>query len=138
MEKKKRKRRTKAEIEAAKVNESQGLGDTVEKVLEATGIAKVAKWLLGEDCGCEERKQKLNELFPYKKPLCLLEDEFQYLDEFFSKNTARIKPSEQSRLLTIHNRVFQERNEPTTCSTCWVNYLNKLRKVHQTYIASNI
>ncbi len=41
-----RKRRTKAEILAA---ESKGLGDTVEKVLEATGVAKVAKWLLGED-----------------------------------------------------------------------------------------
>ena len=40
-----RKRRTKAEILAA---ESKGLGDTVEKVLEVTGVAKVAKWLLGE------------------------------------------------------------------------------------------
>ena len=55
-----RKRRTKAEILAA---ESKGLGDTVEKVLEATGISKVAKWILGEDCGCDERKAKLNELY---------------------------------------------------------------------------
>ena len=137
MEKKKRKRRTKAEIEAAKANESQGLGDTVEKVLEATGISKIAKWILGEDCGCDERKQKLNELFPYKKPLCLEEDEYQYLQEFFHKNTTRIRPSEQSRLLAIHNRVFQERNEPTTCSSCWVNYLNKLRKVYNTYDNAN-
>ena len=55
-----RKRRTKAEILAAKINEeaektnvtvepSKGLGDTVEKFLEVTGVAKVAKWLLGED-----------------------------------------------------------------------------------------
>ena len=41
-----RKRRTKAEILAA---QSEGLGDTVEKVLEVTGVAKVAKWVLGED-----------------------------------------------------------------------------------------
>ena len=71
-----RKRRTKAEILAAK---SEGLGDTVEKVLEATGVSKVAKWLLGEDCGCDERKAKLNELFPYRKPLCLQKDELVYL-----------------------------------------------------------
>lgn len=134
MEKKKRKRRTKAEIEASKiVNESQGLGDTVEKVLEATGIAKVAKWIMGEDCGCEERKQKLNELFPYKKPLCLQEDEYTYLTEFFSRGTNRIKPTEQQQLLRIYNRVFKERQEPTTCSSCWQNILNKLIKVHAEY-----
>ena len=45
---------------------SKGLGDTVEKITKATGIDKVAKFILGEDCGCEERKQKLNKLFPYK------------------------------------------------------------------------
>lgn len=134
MEKKKRKRRTKAEMEASKVVvESQGLGDTVEKVLEATGIAKVAKWIMGEDCGCEERKQKLNELFPYKKPLCLQEDEHTYLTEFFSRETNRIKPTDQQQLLRIYNRVFKERQEPTTCSSCWQNILNKLSKVHAEY-----
>lgn len=134
MEQKKRKRRTKAQMEASKVVvESQGLGDTVEKVLEATGIAKVAKWIMGEDCGCEERKQKLNELFPYKKPLCLLEDEHIYLTEFFSRETNRIKPTDQQQLLKIHNRVFKERQEPTTCSSCWQNILNKLSKVHAEY-----
>ena len=134
MDKPKRKRRTKAQMEASKlVNESQGLGDTVEKVLEATGIAKVAKWIMGEDCGCEERKQKLNELFPYKKPLCLQEDEYTYLTEFFSRGTNRIKPTEQQQLLRIYNRVFKERQEPTTCSSCWQNILNKLSKVHAEY-----
>ena len=41
---------------------AEGLGDTIEQVLEVTKIAKVAKWILGEDCGCEERKEKLNKL----------------------------------------------------------------------------
>ena len=44
------------------VKQSEGLGDTVEKVFKATGIDKVAKFILGEDCGCEERKAKLTEL----------------------------------------------------------------------------
>ena len=125
-----RKRRTKAEILAA---QSEGLGDTVEKVLEVTGIAKVAKWLLGEDCGCDERKTKLNQIFPYKKPLCLEENEFSYLDEWFSKNTDIVRPIEQIELFKIHSRVFQVRNELTSCPTCVAERIADLRKVYNQY-----
>ena len=45
---------------------SEGLGDTIEKVFEKTGIKHVAKKALGEDCGCNKRKETLNTLFPYK------------------------------------------------------------------------
>ena len=129
-----RKRRTKAEILAAK---SEGLGDTVEKVLEATGIAKVAKWLLGEDCGCDERKAKLNELFPYRKMLCLEENEFTYLDEWFSKNTDIVRPIEQIELFKIHSRVFQVRNELTSCPTCVAERIADLRIVYNQYKEEN-
>lgn len=51
-------------------NESQGLGDTIAKLTHFTGLDivadKVAKALGQEDCGCTRRKEKLNELFPYK------------------------------------------------------------------------
>ena len=56
-------KRTK-EYKDYKASQSQGLGDDVEKVLESTGIAKLAKAILGDDCGCEERKKKLNNMFP--------------------------------------------------------------------------
>ena len=129
-----RKRRTKAEILAAK---SEGLGDTVEKVLEVTGVAKVAKWLLGEDCGCDERKEKLNELFPYRKMLCLEENEFTYLDEWFSKNTDIVRPIEQIELFKIHSRVFQVRNELTSCPTCVAERIADLRIVYNQYKEEN-
>lgn len=45
---------------------STGLGDTIEKITKATGIKKIVD-LMSDDCGCEERKQKLNKLFPYEK-----------------------------------------------------------------------
>ena len=35
---------------------SKGLGDTVEKITKATGIEKVVKFIAGEDCGCDKRK----------------------------------------------------------------------------------
>jgi len=44
---------------------SKGLGDTIDKVTEATGIKAVVKAVAGDDCGCQERKDKLNEMFPY-------------------------------------------------------------------------
>jgi len=48
---------------------SKGFGDTVEKFTTATGIKKavnaVAK-ATGKPCGCGERKDTLNRVFPYK------------------------------------------------------------------------
>ena len=125
-----RKRRTKAEILA---QESKGLGDTVEKVLEVTGIAKVAKWILGEDCRCEERKAKLNNLFRYRKPLCLEQSEFEWLEEWFKVNRNTVNPSEQGKILKIHSRIFQVRNEPTSCGPCLMQRIDELREVYNIY-----
>tara|TARA_R110002020_G_C16078638_1_gene756870 strand:+ start:366 stop:716 length:351 start_codon:yes stop_codon:yes gene_type:complete len=43
----------------------KGLGDTVAAITEATGIKKI----VGDCKGCDERQQKLNKLFPYKRDL---------------------------------------------------------------------
>ena len=49
---------------------SQGLGDTVAKITNFFGIDKVAdavaKLAGAEGCGCNERRQLLNDLFPYE------------------------------------------------------------------------
>jgi len=49
--------------------DSQGLGDTIAKITNFFGIDKVAdavaKSAGAEGCGCNERRQMLNELFPY-------------------------------------------------------------------------
>jgi len=47
--------------------ESKGLGDTIEKILSATGVKDLVKLTIGDDCGCEERKEKLNKLVPYDR-----------------------------------------------------------------------
>lgn len=60
--------------EESKINqneESRGLGDTISKVTHAVGLDKVAETLATavgkEDCGCNKRREKLNDLFPYKR-----------------------------------------------------------------------
>lgn len=120
---------------ARKKKQAEGLGDTVENILEVTGIAKVAKWVLGEDCGCEERKQKLNDLWRYKKPECLTEDEYNYLDTFFNRGTSSVKPSEQRELLKIYNRVLHEKQQPTSCGSCLRDIVNKLNQLYAIYKA---
>ena len=50
---------------------STGLGDTVEKITNATGLSALTNMLqergVIKDCGCNKRKEKLNKMFPYKK-----------------------------------------------------------------------
>lgn len=115
-------------------SQSKGLGDTVEKITEATGIKKLVKFVAGEDCGCEERKEKLNELFRYNKPECLTEEEFTYLANFFEQKKNSVTPSEQKRLLEIYNRVLRTNKAPSTCQQCWIDTINQLKRVYETYL----
>ena len=49
---------------------SRGLGDSIEKFTKATGIKSVVNKVsnaLGKDCGCDERRDSLNRVFPFKK-----------------------------------------------------------------------
>ncbi len=48
--------------------ESKGLGDTIEKITKATGIKTVVDKVsegLNIPCGCQKRKEALNNMFPY-------------------------------------------------------------------------
>jgi len=45
---------------------SIGLGDTIDKITTVTGIKKAVKKTMGNDCGCSERRDTLNRIFPYK------------------------------------------------------------------------
>ena len=120
-------------VNEIKEDVAEGLGDTLEKVFEKTGIKKLVKFIAGEDCGCDERKKKLNELFPYRKANCLTEEEYLILEDFFVKGSGEIKPSTQKSLLTVYNRVLILRQEPTSCSSCWRNIINQLKKVYNQY-----
>jgi len=113
--------------------ESKGLGDTIAKITKATGIDKVVKFIAGEDCGCDERKEKLNKLFPYAKPLCLTEDEFNTLDVYFKQNTETLTSDEQISLIAINNRVLSQRLTFSSCSSCLRDLVGKLRIIYNEY-----
>ncbi len=51
------------------MEQSKGLGDTIEKITTATGIKKVVETVAkatGKDCGCAKRRDTLNRVFPYQ------------------------------------------------------------------------
>ena len=98
-------------VRKKKSTKSKGLGDTIAKVTKVTGIEKVVKFIAGEDCGCEERRIKLNKLFPYNKPECLQEQEYTFLKEFFKLNKTSLTEQEQIQLIQISNRVLHTKRE---------------------------
>lgn len=52
------------------MEKSKGLGDSISKFTHATRLNEVAEAVARlarlDGCGCDERKQYLNELFPYE------------------------------------------------------------------------
>ena len=115
----------------------EGLGDRIEQFTKATGIKKLVKWAFGDDCGCQERKEKLNKMFPRRlKPECLEEKEYNYLKgigiDKFHAHTVIDGPMQRS-LLPIYNRVFKKRQEFSSCGTCVNGVITELRKVLTAY-----
>tara|TARA_B110000285_G_scaffold203670_1_gene239979 strand:+ start:14920 stop:15336 length:417 start_codon:yes stop_codon:yes gene_type:complete len=137
MKKKKTKVKTEKGYKEYKENfeeKSKGAGDTVAKITKATGIDKAVKFLAGEDCGCDERKDKLNNIFPYYRPNCLTEDEYNYIGEQIKTATTRIERDDVPKLLKIYNRVFNDNKAATACDQCFVNGVwAKLKTVYNQY-----
>lgn len=123
----------KAKFELENQNKSKGLGDTVEKITEATGVKKAVKALFGEDCGCDERKAKLNKIMSYKVVNCLEEDEYNYITEFLSRGRNNVTVIEQRGLLNIYNRVFNQRKQMSSCPSCVRSMIAQLRKLIENY-----
>jgi len=112
---------------------SKGLGDTVEKITTATGIKKAVKFIAGEDCGCDQRKEKLNKVFRYSKPECLTEAEFDLIRIAIETRKNKFTPEEQNQYVAIFERIFNTKVSCTPCSfakTVWAD----LVKVYNQYL----
>lgn len=116
---------------------STGLGDTVEKITKKTGIKKVVDTVfqkLEKSCGCDERKEKLNQMFRYEKPECFNEEDFNVVHEAVTTRKNKFTHEEQEKFVDIYTRVFTnlKRPECTPCSFKNEVY-NRLVKVYNTY-----
>jgi hypothetical protein len=131
----------------ARPKKQKGLGDTIEAVLTTTGIKQLFEIFVdGEDCGCDKRKEKLNELFPYRfKARCLTELEYNGWKEFietrsieyiFGKWRGDVLPKEIIFICDLYASVFS-RQTWYPCSGCspkpLINMIDKLDKVFDAY-----
>ena len=113
--------------------ESKGLGDTAAKIFKASGVQKAVKFLAGEDCGCDARQEKLNELFRYDKPKCLEESEYNLLRDSIESRKNKFTGDEQKEFIKVFERVFD--TKVVGCSSCAFKstVYNKLEQLYKTY-----
>ena len=120
------------------VKQTTGLGDVVEKVTKATGIKKVVDAVsekLGVDCGCDERKERLNKtrFFAKYNPECVDEEEYKIFKDFL-ENTPYILTNEyQVKILEPYNRIFHLKQKPTGCGSCWEGIKNHIKTLIEAY-----
>lgn len=73
-------------------------------------------------------------MFPYRKPKCFTEDEFNFLSERVGKLN-RVTGEEQKRILQIYNRIFHDNKQPSSCSQCFMNNVwSNLEKIYNEYL----
>jgi len=114
---------------------STGLGSKIEKVTKATGIKKIVDTVfdtLGKDCGCDARKEKLNKLFPSRKPECFTEEEFNLIKTAIDTRKNRFSGEEVKRYAAIYERIFRTRVECTQCSFKNIVW-NSLVRIYKEY-----
>ena len=113
---------------------SKGLGDTIERITKATGIKAVVdkvSEITGKDCNCNERRDKLNKMFPYAKVRQFTEDELKIYEEVQPRLKGGTIPGQaQSTLIRLYNKVFNSNKQPSSCSSCVQQTLAKLAKVY--------
>jgi hypothetical protein len=116
---------------------AEGLGDTIESITEATGIKTAVEMFskaTGIDCGCDERKAKLNELFSYSRKVnCLTEKDYNALTDLIAPSKSTLTIEEQQIISEIYYNVFNYRLQLSSCGSCWAGKVQELRKVYNEY-----
>ena len=109
---------------------SKGLGDTIKKFTSATKIDKLAKKIAKavgkDDCGCDERQEKLNKMFPYKteereydknSPMHLKQEILCVWQKI--KNGQAPDVETKKRFVELYNTIYKTKYKPTTnCGSC--------------------
>ncbi len=148
-----KKKGTKVKVTPEKVTKVKvtpaGLGDVVENVLESkpikplTKVIKKAIFKDKDDCGCEERKQKLNKMFPIRRKAvrCFTEDLYNRYSKYVNSRTLKLwNDKEIDLLIESYAYIFATQyRKIDLCKNCQgsgkllLKMSNELDKVHQSY-----
>ena len=101
---------------------------------KVTDAVKSILWKDGEDCGCEERQEKLNIAFPTRRTINCMDEEMY--DTFGRiKDMRSLGSSERAEVARIHAHVFKHKLvTPCTCTPKrWTGFIADLTKVYESY-----
>ena len=114
--------------------ETTGLGDFAEKIIEVTGIKKIVE-AVTDDCGCDKRKEKFNKLFSWKrrKISCISEEDYRWYVDNNIRTKSRWKHEEAMRLTDVYNSIFNTKLKHTKCSSCVSSRQKKLNDYIKVY-----
>ena len=124
-----------------RVSRPKGLGDSIEQVTKATGIKAVVDKVseaLGVDCGCENRKQWLNDRFTYRNVECMTAKQAQmWKDNRIVRG--KISHAQRTIVAELHADIFKHPVEmPCTCSPKeWMRLINDIEDLYNAYLEDN-
>lgn len=110
--------------EFASQKEIKGLGDVVEAFTKATGIKAVVDKVsdvLGVDCGCDERREKLNNLLPRgrKQVRCMTDEEYTEYGLFMNtRKKGRLEADEVKYLMSLYTKIYNRKWAKVRCTQC--------------------
>ncbi len=121
---------------------SEGLGDTIEKVLKP--VQKILKKVLPKDCGCKARKTYLNDLVNYKRKAvrCLDDKDIESYKKYRSRRQINKWELEDIQLIIdLYAKVFAIQYKMSDlCDNCKdsgqkrIYISNSLDTVYESYI----
>lgn len=90
----------------------------------------MVKKVLGDDCGCDKRKNWLNERFPRYEPMTATQKATweKHMAEVVSGN---FEAGSQTELNRLYNEVFHARAKNTRCGSCFKRRLLALGRVYE-------
>ena len=110
--------------EFASQKEISGLGDVVEAFTKATGIKAVVDKVsdvLGVDCGCDERREKINNLLPRgrKQVRCMTDEEYTEYGLFMNtRKKGRLEADEVKYLMSLYTKIYNRKWAKVRCTQC--------------------
>jgi hypothetical protein len=111
-------------------NKSKGLGDRIASFTKATGIDKAVKAVV-KDCGCEERRAKLNAIFPGRNVEMSEQDVTAYEELLPAIESGRLNRHQSRDMYAIFNRTFNANERPCNCTGKNKSMVEKLKRAYE-------
>jgi len=115
-------------------SKDQGLGDKIAAVTKATGIEKIVKTFFGDDCGCDERRDRLNKMFPSRKVNMMDAEQRKFFEEEIMmryKKSQNLTRHVGDAFYKLYEDLLNKKKSRTTCTSCNKNMYIELLKIYE-------